>query len=137
VIDLFTHKVICVATGHGPQHDFALFKAARLPLLPAIALLADSGYRAWPKTIATATPRTKTASTSHFPPSKNKKTGSFHTSASSSNTLCVTSNASASSPPPTETGENALHCVSTSSPPLQTSTNDFCKRSTGRGRKPR
>ncbi len=45
MIDLFTHKVICVATGHGHQHDFALFKAARLPLLPAIALLADSGYQ--------------------------------------------------------------------------------------------
>jgi hypothetical protein len=44
VIDPLELKIVCVATGTGKTHDFALFKSSRLALLPRIALLGDSGY---------------------------------------------------------------------------------------------
>ena len=45
MIDPLEQKIVCVATGEGKTHDFALFKSSRLRLLPQIVLLADTGYQ--------------------------------------------------------------------------------------------
>ena len=45
MIDPFKQKIVCVATGVGKTHDFALFKSSRLALLPQIVLLGDTGYQ--------------------------------------------------------------------------------------------
>jgi len=45
VIDPMEQKIVCVATGAGKTHDFALFKSSRLALLPQIVLLGDTGYQ--------------------------------------------------------------------------------------------
>jgi len=45
VIDPLEQTIVCVATGAGKTHDFALFKSSRLALLPQIVLLGDTGYQ--------------------------------------------------------------------------------------------
>jgi len=45
VIDHTRQQIVCVQTGAGKTHDFALFKNSRLALCPAIELLADTGYQ--------------------------------------------------------------------------------------------
>ena len=45
VIDPLEQQIVCVATGTGKTHDFALFKRTRLALLPQIVLLGNTGYQ--------------------------------------------------------------------------------------------
>jgi len=45
VIDLHSHKIVCVQTGAGKTHDFALFKRSALALSPSVQLLGDTGYQ--------------------------------------------------------------------------------------------
>ncbi len=45
MIDPLEQTIVCVATGAGKTHDFALFKSSRLALLPQIVLLGDTGYQ--------------------------------------------------------------------------------------------
>jgi len=45
VIDQKDGKILCTAFAKGRDHDFALFKKSKLRLVPAVILLADSGYQ--------------------------------------------------------------------------------------------
>ncbi len=44
MIDQSRQQILCVQTSAGKTHDFAVFKASRLALVPSLELLADTGY---------------------------------------------------------------------------------------------
>jgi len=45
VVDKKSKKVIATAFGCGKEHDFALFKRSKTPLLPEVLGLGDSGFQ--------------------------------------------------------------------------------------------